>query len=76
MDFRSIGTVFSGLTQTGAWGCFDEFNRLEADVLSIISAQVKLIQNALSMGLKRFYFEGREIGLDKKTAMFITMNRK
>lgn len=38
-------------------------------VLSVISAQIKIIQNALSMNLKRFHFEGSEIALDKKTVV-------
>jgi dynein heavy chain len=74
MDYRAMGQIFSGLVQTGAWGCFDEFNRIELAVLSVISAQIKTIQNALVMGLKRFQFEGSEISLDKKSGIFITMN--
>ena len=74
MDYRAMGQIFSGLVQTGAWGCFDEFNRIELAVLSVISAQIKTIQNALVMGLKRFQFEGSEIAIDKKTGIFITMN--
>ncbi len=74
MDYRAMGQIFSGLVQTGAWGCFDEFNRIELAVLSVISAQIKTIQNALVMGLKRFQFEGNEIALDKKSGIFITMN--
>ncbi|KAJ3114591.1 Dynein heavy chain 10, axonemal [Phlyctochytrium bullatum] len=74
MDYQSMGKIFAGLVQSGAWGCFDEFNRIELAVLSVISAQIKTIQNALVMGLKRFQFEGNEIALDKKTGIFITMN--
>ncbi|KAI9351727.1 dynein heavy chain, N-terminal region 1-domain-containing protein [Zopfochytrium polystomum] len=74
MDYRAMGQIFAGLVQTGAWGCFDEFNRIPLSVLSVISAQIKTIQNALVMGLKRFQFEGNEIALDRKTGIFITMN--
>lgn len=74
MDYQAMGKIFAGLVQTGAWGCFDEFNRIDLAVLSVISAQIKTIQNALVTGLKRFQFEGHEISLDKKSGIFITMN--
>ena len=74
LDFRAMGKIFSGLVQIGAWGCFDEFNRISPSVLSVVSAQVKSIQNALLQGLKRFNFEGEEIALDSRCGFFITMN--
>ena len=42
-----MGATFSGLVQCGAWGCFDEFNRINIEVLSVVSAQLKALQNAL-----------------------------
>ena len=44
-------------------GCFDEFNRIDAEVLSVISAQIKTIQHAMNTGLKKFQFDGKETSL-------------
>ena len=42
-----MASIFAGLVQVGAWGCFDEFNRINIEVLSVVSAQLKAIQNAI-----------------------------
>jgi len=44
---QAMGRIFVGLCQVGAWGCFDEFNRLEERMLSAVSQQVQYIQVAL-----------------------------
>jgi dynein heavy chain 1 len=46
-DFQAMGRIFVGLCQVGAWGCFDEFNRLEERILSAVSQQVQTIQQGL-----------------------------
>ncbi|KAF9424734.1 hypothetical protein HW555_000035, partial [Spodoptera exigua] len=74
MDFRAVGQILAGLCQCGAWGCFDEFNRIDISVLSVISTQLQCIRSALLMKLKRFTFEGQEIVMDNKVGIFITMN--
>ena len=74
LDNSAFAKILSGLVQTGSWGCFDEFNRIELSVLSVISAQIKIVQNALAQKVGRFQFEGREIPIDRKIAIFITMN--
>lgn len=43
-DFNAMGRLFSGLCQVGAWGCFDEFNRLDERILSAVSEQILTIQ--------------------------------
>ncbi|XP_044232976.1 dynein axonemal heavy chain 10 isoform X2 [Thunnus albacares] len=74
MDYLAVGKILSGLAQCGAWGCFDEFNRIDASVLSVISSQIQTIRNALILHLKMFQFEGQEISLDDRMGIFITMN--
>ncbi|CAH8640372.1 unnamed protein product [Heterobilharzia americana] len=74
MDYKSIGNIYKGLAQSGAWGCFDEFNRISVEVLSVVAVQVKCIQDAIRDKKKRFNFLGEEISLDPTVGIFITMN--
>ncbi|NXF34737.1 DYH17 protein, partial [Nyctibius bracteatus] len=74
MDYKSCGNIYKGLAQTGAWGCFDEFNRISVEVLSVIAVQVKCVQDAIRAKKKRFNFLGETIALVPSVGLFITMN--
>nr|CAH8820074.1 unnamed protein product [Trichobilharzia regenti] len=74
MDYKSIGNIYKGLAQTGAWGCFDEFNRIAVEVLSVVAVQVKCIQDAIRLKKEKFNFLGEVIPLDPAVGLFITMN--
>ena len=73
-DFKSMGRIFMGLLKCGAWGCFDEFNRLEPEVLSAVSQQIQLIQGALKQGQRQMAFMGREVPVNRNAGIFVTLN--
>jgi dynein heavy chain len=69
-----MGKFFKGLSSCGAWSCFDEFNRIELEVLSVIAQQVQSIQKAIENKLERFIFEDCDIPIKHTCNCFITMN--
>jgi dynein heavy chain 1 len=73
-DLQAMGRIFLGLCQTGAWGCFDEFNRLEERILSAVSQQILTIQTAIRRGERQVELIGRALKLDANIGIFITMN--
>eukprot|EP00002_Diphylleia_rotans_P021405 TRINITY_DN4165_c0_g1_i7.p1 TRINITY_DN4165_c0_g1~~TRINITY_DN4165_c0_g1_i7.p1 ORF type:complete len:4191 (+),score=803.60 TRINITY_DN4165_c0_g1_i7:51-12623(+) len=74
VDYKMIGQLFSGLVQTGAWACFDEFNRLDLEVLSVAAYQLQTIQNAMAQNRADFVLEGSLLKLNMGCGFYITMN--
>ncbi|GMO21700.1 MAG: hypothetical protein Ta2E_12480 [Mycoplasmoidaceae bacterium] len=74
MDHKSLAATFKGFSQSGAWGCFEEFNRIAARVLSVASNQVKWILDALRANLEEFKFGEDIIKLKTNCCIFFTMN--
>ena len=73
-DFQAMGRLFIGLCQVGAWGCFDEFNRLEERVLSAVSQQILTIQTGLQRQEKTIQLVDKSVNLHDKVGIFVTMN--
>ena len=73
-NFKAMGRIFIGLCQVGAWGCFDEFNRLEEKILSAVSQQILVIQTGLREQKERIELLGKSVLLNPNMGSFVTMN--
>eukprot|EP01116_Phalansterium_solitarium_P024804 TRINITY_DN91_c0_g1_i3.p1 TRINITY_DN91_c0_g1~~TRINITY_DN91_c0_g1_i3.p1 ORF type:complete len:4095 (+),score=2036.97 TRINITY_DN91_c0_g1_i3:208-12492(+) len=74
IDFKSMGRIFTGIIKCGAWGCFDEFNRLDEEVLSAVSQQIQVIQSALQHREKSMTLLGANVDVDLNSGIFVTLN--
>lgn len=64
-----MGRIFIGLVKCGAWGCFDEFNRLEEAVLSAVSTQIQAIQAAIKSRAPSCDLLGRKVYLNTASSL-------
>ncbi|CAM39839.2 putative dynein heavy chain [Leishmania braziliensis MHOM/BR/75/M2904] len=75
VTYKMMEKFFSGLIQTGAWACLDEFNRINIEVLSVIASQLLEIKLALQNAQETFTFQGTpNVRVRPTYGAFVTMN--
>ena len=74
MDVKLVGRFFTGLAAGGAWSCFDEFNRIFIEVLSVIAQQILTILGAVRARSKTLEFDDKLIPLNLRFGVYVTMN--
>ncbi|CAK9050366.1 Dynein axonemal heavy chain 1 (Axonemal beta dynein heavy chain 1) (Ciliary dynein heavy chain 1) (Heat shock regulated protein 1) (HSRF-1) (hDHC7) [Durusdinium trenchii] len=79
MDYLMVGKFFKGLASSGAWCCFDEFNRIYIEVLSVIAQQLLQLFSAKREltsynDTVELEFDSTLITMKPTFNVFITMN--
>ncbi|XP_049633509.1 dynein axonemal heavy chain 14 [Suncus etruscus] len=74
LDYKITKNFFLGIVQSGAWCCFDELEKINTEVLSVIASQIRTIKDAKDKFSIRFVLEGKEIRINMSCAIFITVN--
>lgn len=75
LSVDAMGRFIRGVAQSGSWCGFDEINRIDIGVLSVVASQIASVFSARRDRRSEFVFtDGAMVPLDKDCALFITMN--
>uniref|UniRef100_A0A6P7FU93 Cytoplasmic dynein 2 heavy chain 1 n=1 Tax=Diabrotica virgifera virgifera TaxID=50390 RepID=A0A6P7FU93_DIAVI len=74
IDVSAMGRILIGLVKTGAWGCFDEFNRLDEATLSAISMLIHAIQVSIRTDKKTVQLLEQDVDVNRHCGIFVTLN--
>lgn len=61
MDASCLARLLSGVARCGAWGCFDEFNRLEHPALAAAAHQLTALLAALAARDEHVVLQGKKV---------------
>jgi dynein heavy chain len=62
-DFAGMCKFFKGVASSGAWVCFDEFNRMEPQMLLLVAGLIISLQTAIQAGALAVLFEDAKVVL-------------
>ncbi|KAI6649612.1 Dynein heavy chain 1, axonemal [Oopsacas minuta] len=74
LDYLGMAKILTGIASAGVWSCFDEFNRIDIEVMSVVAQQITIIQNSKMQELDKFCFANTELSLKNSCGFFLTMN--
>jgi hypothetical protein len=75
MSVAGMAKLIRGIAQSGCWCGFDEINRVDVGILSVVAAQIAAVFNAQRAKKNHFTFtDGSVVQLDRECAIFVTMN--
>ena len=74
--YKNMAEIFKGLCRSGAWWCFDEFNRIQLEVLLVLATIIsaKIVVKRIKKDLNSLNVLSTDIELILTMGYFITIN--